>query len=325
MIPPKLKQGDEIRIVSPSGSLSIISKQIRDIAKRRLEKLGFKVTFSKNVEESDGFDSSSIKSRVDDLHEAFRDKNVKAILISIGGFNSNQLLNHLDYDLIKENPKILCGYSDITALQGAIYKKTRLVTYSGPFFSTFGLLKGFDPILQYFKKCLMKRGEFEVNQSEEWSNDKWYKNQKKRTFHKNERYKIINEGEAEGKIIGGNLCTLNLLQGTEYMPELKDTIIFLEDDKDTNSKIFDRDIQSLIHQPGFSGVKGIVIGRFEKASKITREELIKIIKTKKELDNLPVISDADFGHTFPLITYPIGGKCKIYAKNKKVEIKILEH
>src|SRR3989344_2289098 len=132
MVPNKLKQGDEIRIISPARSMSIISQDVRNIAKGRLEKLGFKVTFSKNIEESDEFNSSSIISRVDDIHEAFSNKNIKAVLTTIGGFNSNQLLKYLDYDLIKSNPKILCGYSDITSLQNAVYAKTGLVTYSGP-------------------------------------------------------------------------------------------------------------------------------------------------------------------------------------------------
>ena len=130
MIPDKLKKGDEIRVISPARSLSIISQEMRDIAIKRLTDIGFKVTYAKHVEEKDDFNSSSIKSRVDDLHSAFKDKNVKGILTVIGGFNSNQILRYLDYDLIKQNPKILCGFSDITALSNAIYRKTGLVTYS---------------------------------------------------------------------------------------------------------------------------------------------------------------------------------------------------
>jgi len=142
IIPPKLKQGDEIRIIAPSRSMAIISQEVRDIAIKRLEKLGFKITFSKNCEEIDDFNSSSIKSRIEDLHNAFRDKNVKGILTAVGGFNSNQILKYLDYNLIKNNPKILCGLSDITALQNAITSKTGLITYSGPHISMFGMIEG---------------------------------------------------------------------------------------------------------------------------------------------------------------------------------------
>src|SRR3972149_2021259 len=151
MFPQKLKQGDEIRVITPSTSLSIISKENREVALKRLIDLGFKITFSKNVEEMDEFNSSSIKSRVDDLHEAFSDKNVKGILTGFGGHNVNQILKYLDYDLIKSNPKVICGYSDITALSNAIYIKTGLVNYSGPVFANFGMIEGFNYTMDYFK------------------------------------------------------------------------------------------------------------------------------------------------------------------------------
>jgi len=101
MIPEKLKQGDEIRIIAPSRSLALLSQENKDLATKKLEELGFKVTFGFNVDEKDEFISSSIESRVKDIHDAFSDKNVKAILTVIGGFNCNQLLSYLDYDLIK--------------------------------------------------------------------------------------------------------------------------------------------------------------------------------------------------------------------------------
>jgi len=325
MIPNKLKKGDEIRIISPARSMSILSKDLLDIAITRFNELGFKITFSKHVKEIDEFNSSSIESRIEDLHEAFLDKNVKAILTTIGGFNSNQLLQYIDYQIIKKNPKILCGFSDITALQNTIYAKTGLVTYSGVHFSSFGMKKGFDYSLEYFKKCLMENNEFEVISSEEWSDDSWYKDQEKRKFIKNEGHWILNEGKAEGTIIGGNLCTFNLLQGTEFMPSLKNCILFIEDDDVTNKLEFDRNLQSIIHLPNFNGVKGIVIGRFQKKSEINREIITKIIKTKKELDNIPVIANVNIGHTTPIFTFPIGGKAILVANKKEISLKIIEH
>ena len=328
MIAPRLKKGDEIRIIAPARSLSLLSEDIVKIAKSKLEELGYKVTFSKNCKEMDIFKSSSIKSRVEDIHEAFNDKKVKAMLIVIGGFNTNQLLRYLDYDLIKKNPKILCGYSDITALANAITHKTGLITYSGPHFSTFGMKKGFEHILEYFNKCLTTEKPFKVEPSKEWSDDAWYKDQDNRRFVKNEGYKLINEGKTEGKIIGGNLCTFNLLQGTEFMPDLTDAILFLEDDDlagDYFSVEFERNLQSIISQPGFEKVKGVVIGRFQTKTDIDFKKIKQIIKTKRELDNLPVVSYFDFGHTYPLITYPIGGKAKLIANKKEISLEILEH
>jgi len=323
MTPQKLKAGDEVRVIAPSSSMSIISKELRAVAVKRFNELGLKVTYAKNVEESNEFGSSSIESRVDDLHEAFLDKNVKGVFAVIGGFNANQILSYIDYDLIASNPKVFCGFSDITALSNAIYAKTNLITYSGPCFSTLGMIKGIDYTMEYFKKCLFDSGEYQLEISPEWSDDHWYLDQEKREFIKNDGYLIINQGQAEGRILGANLCTFNLLQGTEYMPDLKDSILFIEDDYESNIKLFDRDLQSLIHQPNFSKVKGIVIGRFQKKSEVSDEQLIKIIKTKKELDNIPVIAGVDFGHTTPQITFPIGGGCKLSVDSEGVELKII--
>ena len=322
----KLKAGDEVRVIAPARSMSLISRESREIANKRFTDMGLKLTFAKHIEESDDFVSSSIESRVKDLHEAFSDKNVKAISTVIGGFNSNQLLKYIDWDLIKNNPKILCGFSDITALNNAILAKTGLVSYSGPHYSTFGQELYFDYTLEYFKKCLMLDEPFEIKPSESWSDDAWYKNQKERNLIKNDGFLIINEGKTSGTILGANLCTFNLLQGTEYFPEFpKSTILFLEDDEVSNAVTFDRDLQSVIHQPGFENVKGMVIGRFQKVSKITNNLLIQIIKTKQELNNLPVIANVDFGHTSPMITFPLGGEASLEVDNGKIKLEILKH
>ena len=324
IVPPKLKKGDEIRIIAPAKSLALIPQNSIEYAKERFEQQGFKITFSKNCKEKDILESSSIKSRIEDLHEAFSDNNVKAIFTVLGGFNSNQLLKYIDYELIKNNPKIICGYSDITALTNAITAKTDLITYSGLFFSTWAMKKEFEYNLEYFKKCLFEEDEFIIKPSKTWSDDEWYKNQDIRDIKINEGFWLINKGECEGKIIGGNLCTLNLLQGTEYMPSLKDTILFLEDDYEVDTATFDRDLQSLIHLPDFKYVKGIIIGRFQKKSNVTLEKIKHIIKIKEELKNIPIIANVDFGHTNPIFTFPIGGTAKIKADNE-IELKIIKH
>ncbi len=318
--PKKLEAGDEIRVVAPSSSMAIISKETREIANSRLYGLGFKVTFGKHVEEIDDFRSSSIKSRVADLHQAFKDPKVKAVFAVIGGFSCNQLLRYLDWNLIRKNPKIFIGYSDTTALQNAIFAKTGLVTYSGPVWSTFGQKLHFDYTMDYFKKCLMANDLIDIKPSEDWTDDAWYMDQDKRNLIKNDGWLVINKGNASGTLLGANLCTFNLLQGTEYVPSLKDSILFLEDDETSNPVLFDRDLQSIIHQPSFKGVKGIVIGRFQNVSKMTNDKLIQIIKTKAELKNMPVIANVDFGHTSPIITFPIGGEVSMDTKKKSIVI-----
>jgi muramoyltetrapeptide carboxypeptidase len=141
LVPKKVQSGDHIRVVSPSKSFSILSKEAVDIALQRLRNLGFTVSISQHASVMDDFGSSSIKARIEDIHDAFADERVDVIMTTIGGQNCNQLLTYLDYNLIKQNPKILVGYSDITALSNAIYAKTGLVTYSGPNFSSFGMKK----------------------------------------------------------------------------------------------------------------------------------------------------------------------------------------
>ena len=327
LVPPRLQKGDNIRIIAPARSLSMIGEQQMHYSTKKLEEIGLNVSFSEHVYESDQFISSSIKSRISDIHSAFEDPTVKAILTVIGGFNANQLLRHIDYNLITNNPKIFCGYSDITALSNAIYSKTGLITYSGPHFTTFGMHKGLDYTVEYFKKCLFHEEPYEIVPSIEWSDDPWFLNQEDRVFIPNNGPFVIQEGEAEGVSLGGNLCTLQLLHGTEFMPCLKDSILFLEDDVlngDFFDVSFDRDLQSLIHQPGFDGVKGIVIGRMMVSSKMTVDKIKSIIDSKDELSHLPIIYGVDFGHTTPHITFPIGGKVSLKAKEGDVSLKFLK-
>jgi muramoyltetrapeptide carboxypeptidase len=220
MLPSKLQKGDAVRVIAPARSLSLpwIGDDLQNIAKIRFKELGLNLSFGKNVYEIDDFDSSPIESRIDDLHDAFLDKDVKLVITVIGGFNSNQLLRYIDYDLIKKNPKCFCGFSDITALSNAIYAKTGLITYSGPHYFSFGDLLGFDYSFEYFNKCLFNHDSFQVLPSKKWSSDRWAAKQNERSFIHNEGFWVINEGEAKGKILGGNQCTFNLLHGTEYMP-----------------------------------------------------------------------------------------------------------
>jgi muramoyltetrapeptide carboxypeptidase len=327
IIPDKLKKGDEVRVIAPSRSMAILSEHTQNIANQRFINLGLNISYGQHVMECDVFDSSSIQARIDDLHEAFQDKNIKAIFTVIGGYNVNQLLDNIDYNLIAANPKILCGYSDITALQNAIYAKTGLVTYSGPHYSSLGMEQGIDWSLNYLKKCLFNEKLYTIEASIQWSDDAWFLDQSNRNFMPNEGYWILQSGEAEGVILGANLCTFNLLQGTQYMPSLKNAILFLEDDALTGKETavtFDRDLQSLIQQPGFEDIRGLIIGRFQQTSHMNLDLLKTIIRNKKKLQKMPIIANVDFGHTDPMITFPIGGTVRIEAK-ELAKITILTH
>lgn len=312
-----------IRVCALSRSLGMICDENIKLAKEKLESLEYKVVFSKNAKVKDSFISSSIRSRVSDFHDALKDKNVDIILSVLGGYNVNQLLNYIDYDLIKKNPKAICGYSDITVLLNAIYTKTGITTYLGPTFQSFAMKKGLQNSITYFQKAINKESYY-LKDPKYYSSDKWYDDQENRTFIENKGIIVINEGSCEGTIIGGNLCSLNLLQGTEYMPDLKDKVLFLEDDSLVGEEYpyeFDRNLVSLIQQKDFDKVKGIVFGRCQTDTKMTTNKWKKILN-KKELKNIPIIINANFGHTTPNATIPIGGVCKIDTSKKGKEIYI---
>lgn len=322
MLPNRLSPGDEIRVIAPSTSMAVIKGKQVELATQRLNQLGFTVTFGKHVEEHDEFFTTSIEQRIEDLHDAFRDPNVKGILTALGGYHANQLLNYIDYDIIQKNPKVFCGYSDITALNAAFYQKTGLITYSGPFFSTFGVKYGIDFTLQSFLEAVTNDAPYEVNPSPTWSDDKWYLDQEERTFIEQENYLVIQEGEAEGILIGGNLSTLHLLQGTEYMPSLKDCILFIEEDNEAHIHSFDRVLQSLLQLPDAARIRGILIGRFQKDSNVTEAAIKRVIATKTELKNIPVIANVNFGHVQPIATIPMGANAAISAKGTTTTITI---
>jgi muramoyltetrapeptide carboxypeptidase LdcA involved in peptidoglycan recycling len=109
------------------------------------------------------------------------------------------------------------------------------------------------------------------------------------------------------------------------MPPLENSILFIEDDYESKAENFDRDLQSLMHQSGFSQVKAIIIGRFQSASEVTKEKLEFIIKTKQDLEKIPVIANVDFGHTLPRIAFPIGGIAIVDTTTKDAQIIIKEH
>ncbi len=325
IIPKKLINIGEIRVIAPVRSMGLLSENSKYFAKEALEKKGFRLSFGKRVDETDEFMSSSVESRILDLHEAFSDDNIDAILSVIGGYNSNQLLDYIDYSLIEKNPKIICGFSDMTALANAITVKTGMITYIGPHFSSWGMKQGFEYSAEYFMKSCLKSEPFEIFSSSKWSDDPWYIDQENRIFKENEGPWIINEGHAIGKIYGGHVRCFNALQGTEYFPDLKDTVLFLEEDAEINPQLFDRQLQSIIQQKDFSGVNAILIGRFQNETKMTLDIIKKIIKTKKELDSIPVIANLDFGHTTPMFTIPIGGVAQVNSENGECSIKIIEH
>lgn len=175
MIPEELQPGDEVRIVAPARSASDIDERVLDRAKAALESLGLKVTFSKNAFSRSQRGCPTDDEKVEDLHEAFMDENVKCVLAAIGGFNSNQLLGKINWRIIKDNPKIFGGFSDIIVLNHAILAKTGLVTYAMPNFYCFGLPPENSYSLEYFQRCLFadQPAEYTVRSAKQWYDLPW--------------------------------------------------------------------------------------------------------------------------------------------------------
>lgn len=221
----------------------------------------------------------------------------------------NQILEHIDYEIIRKHPKILCGYSDITALLSAVYAKAGLVTYHGTHFSTFGFEIEPKYTQKSFFDCVMKEGSLTLNPSQAVK-----------------EYTVIQQGVCEGTIIGGNLCTLNLIQGTQFMPQADDIVLFLEDDNIMGDYFiyeFDRNFQSLLQAYGTERIKGVVFGRFDDSCKMIADVVKRIIADKLPKD-IPVLFGVDFGHVFPMITFPIGGNVRIEATTNPL-IEIIKH
>ena len=299
IIPNKLKKGDTIGVVAPSNP--IVGDNIEEImkAKEIVEKDGFKVKFAKNLFSNTNNYSSTAKEKAEDINSMFLDTEVKMIWCAKGGENSNSTFEYLDYELIKKNPKIICGYSDITSLTNMITAKTGLITFSATNFKTIATDE-----TSYSYEEAMKRfveGSLELGREEE-------------------TYKTIQEGTAEGELIGGNLSLIRGMVAGKYKIDFKDKILFLEELGFETSPALASNYLYFMKQNGvFEKIKGLWIGHYEHESGISLEKIVKdVIGEEYEI---PIIQSNNFGHTETKTVIPIGSKAKINTmKNRKIEL-----
>ena len=289
-----LKKGDKVAFVSPS---SWLDEKSLEYAVAWFENQGFKVVLSKHIFDVDGYCAGTPLNRAKDINSAFEDKGIKAIFCSRGGAGSLKVLPYLDYDLIKKNPKPVFGFSDSTALQNALYTKAGMTSYTG-------FLPAYD----------IKTSE--VNQVLEKSLTGVF--QAKPLVEKN--FEIFNSGEAEGVLIGGCLSVFTSLCGTDYMPDLKDKILLLEDVGEKTYRI-DLMLEQLKQQPHFDGVKGIIFGIFEKFTPADQgDEQIKEILQKFALSvDIPVFYNLDYGHVQKRVIMPIGARVKMSSSTSTIQ------
>lgn len=321
IVPARLRTGDTLRAIAPSCSRTFVLEfDNRKWINERFAAMGLKQEFGKHVDENDSFDSSPISSRIADMHAAFADPSVAGIISVIGGFNSNELLPHLDWELIAANPKVFCGYSDFTALANAVHAKTGLVTYVGAHWSSFGMRDHFEPTGQWFQTATHEYS-WSIEHTSEFTDDLWFMDQDHRTVHTTEGPWVLTPGTATGKVIGGNLGTLHLLQGTEFMPSLDGTILFIEEDSSEDIHEVARKLASILQSPAGALITGLAIGRFQLESGITRSLLEQVIAKHPILQRIPVVANLDFGHTSPMFTLPIGGYAALSSNNGSVQLR----
>lgn len=316
MKPHRLKKGDKIGVIAPADPVRGVCPD--DVIVRGynyLREKGFEIVEGESVKVPAEYHTAGpVDLRVRDIHSFLKDDEVTCIMAFWGGFNSNQILDHLDYELIKETKKIFIGYSDITAITTAITTKTGLITFSGPGVISFAKPEPFDYTWSYFEKMCMSIEETIVHPSEQYADDLYFlrEDNDHRIFKTNEGIKVYKEGVATSEVVVGNLQTLLVLQGTEYVPSMKGKILFVEEDETSTPAHVDRFFCQMKQSGWLEQIAGLVVGRFTEQSQFSSEDSLESLLKQYLADApYPVLYDVDFGHSDPLITIPNGGVCEI--------------
>lgn len=323
--PKRLRQGDTIRILAPASNMASLAKSAVDRGIENLKKLGFEVEIDPNVYRSYKGTAGRPMERAESLMEAFLDESVDGIMCVWGGFNSNDIIDHLDYLTIRENPKVFVGYSDITILNTVLYKEAGLVNFQGPAFVTFTHEFLMPWEVDTFKQVTMAgRAQIEIRASPTFIDDPffWKHPEKPVEEKQNPGWGIVNGGEAEGRIIGGHLGTLLCLAGTKYWPDLKDHILFIEaDEEDVGAVNIIRQLRHLKHLGALGDISGLVVGRIPEVLGLKGDQNIEsIVGDAVEGLDIPVVTQFDFGHTNPIATIPIGVRGRISAEKKSLTL-----
>ena len=272
------------------------------MARKIVEKSGFKVKYSRNLFSNTNGYSATAKEKAKDLNDMFADKSVKMIWCAKGGNNSNSVFEYIDYELIKNNPKIICGYSDITSLTNMITEKTGLVTFSATNFKTIATDETDFSYEEALNRFVDGSLEFGINKSD--------------------KYKIIKEGIAEGELIGGNLCLTRELVSGKYSINFENKILFLEElGYESSPEFVSSFLYHMKQNDVFDKIKGLWIGNYEHESGISLEKIV--IDVIGDEYKFPIIKSNNFGHTECKTVIPIGIKAKIDT-NKDIKIELLE-
>jgi muramoyltetrapeptide carboxypeptidase LdcA involved in peptidoglycan recycling len=318
--PEKLRQGDIIAVISPSSGLGNICKHRIISGINALEKLSFEVKeYPTSKKINDEGSAGTPQERADDICAAFESQDVKGIICSIGGLSANEVLDKIDYNVIKKNPKIFCGYSDITLLHHALYKKANLITFYGPNLMTqFGEYPiPFEYTVSYFLKALTIPEIGVVKASKFWTDEvlDWYGKKdllRKRNCYENvDGHLWLRKGKASGKITGGCLYSLLQIKGTEYEINYEQKILFLDIPegqsiaKGTPIEYVNSQLMDLRNAGVFDKIKGLIVGRGFGYTQNENLRLRNLILKHTNNYNFPVLTNVNIGHTDPIITLPL--------------------
>ena len=283
----KLKKKDYIGVISSSGLLKEKNKDEIEKSIKLINEMGLNVKLGKHIYENNT--NNLIKNKVSDFNDMVIDKTVKMIIFSKGGNNIIDILDNLDYELIKNNPKIYIGLSDLTIILNAIYKKTNLITFHHLIFK--GILKN-----DFNKKAFI---------------DMFFNHNKEIYFSKN--VEVINKGLAKGTLIGGNLISFSKILNTGYMPDLNNSILFFEECDGVSKDDVENILIKFKQNHVFDLCNGVILGNYSIDNNYFKNVF------KKYVDK-PMIKCEDFGHYIYNLVLPIGAKVIFNADSKKLEI-----
>jgi muramoyltetrapeptide carboxypeptidase len=308
--PKRLAAGDTVARVSPaSATFNSVDFQI---ARESLEALGFKVRAGEHMMERFGYLAGADKARADDINQAFADRSVSAVHAIRGGWGSARLLPYLDFDTIRRNPKVLIGYSDITALLLSIQAKTGLITFHGPI----GLGRWDAWSLDYYRRVLMN------GEAVTYSNKQGLSGDRNSLVQVEFRTLTVTPGKARGRLLGGNLTVLTAILGSPYLPDWDDAILFCEDVGEDLYRV-DRMFTQLKLTGVLSKIKGFVFGSCSECGpgegygSLTLEEIIR--DHVKPL-GVPAWQGAMIGHAQPQWTLPVGAQVEIDASAGTIKL-----
>lgn len=325
MRPPRLKAGGKVRVVAPAGSMRSLPDAAVAHGIRNLEKLGLNVEFSPQATCDHMGMAGTPEERAEALADAFTDPTVDAVMCAWGGWNSNDLLPHLDPDALRVSPKPFIGYSDVTVLNSYLLSSAGLVSFQGPAFVTFVHTFLMPLEVECFRRVVMAgEAPLRLQPSPTYVDDPYYymHPEEEVVEKRSPRWRVMRGGVARGVLMGGHLESLLALSGTSYWPDFEDSLLFLEVDEAGGPSL--RVLRGLRHleQLGvFDMVRGVLLGRTPEAAGLTRGQgLPELAMAVVGGRDIPVVAEMDFGHTNPIMTLPVGVEAEVDARKKALTL-----